>query len=159
MPRLTKQIINLLLAVNKKRGDNTKSKIMKIKKIRLKTVKKRNPLNPQASDKYYVQAVKTGNVNLEWLAELISNQSTVREPDCLAVLSALVHNMIAELSQGRVVELGSLGSFQVGVHSFGSDNSHHVTIANVKSTHLNFRPSSRVKKALASMQFTLSQET
>lgn len=128
-------------------------------KIKLNVVQKRNPQDPTAPDKFYVQAVKTGTVDLEWLASLISNQSTVREPDCLAVLSAFMHNMLVELSQGRVVQLGKLGNFQVGVRSHASDTAEEVSLANVKSIHINFRPSKRMKDSLGTMSFTLSEET
>ena len=125
-------------------------------RVKLKVLRKKNPQSPQDPDKYYVHAVKSANVNLDWLARLISNQSTVRKPDCLAVLSACVDNMIDELSRGSVVSLGSLGSFQVSVRSLGSNRPEQVSLNNVKSSHLIFRPSPEVKAALRNMKFTLS---
>jgi|SRR5690606_9177490 len=131
---------------------------MRNPRVRLKVVPKKNPQDMAAPSKYYVQAVRSASVDLEWLARAISNQSTVREPDCLAVLSAFVHNMIEELNRGSIVRLGSLGSFQVSVHSMASDKADQVTLANVLRTSLNFRPSSRLKDALGSIKFTLSDE-
>src|SRR5690606_20635090 len=109
-------------------------------KVKLTINQKKNPQDLLAPGKFYVQAKKDGIIGLERLAYLISNQSTVREPDCLAVLSALIHNMLDELGQGRVVQLGNLGNFQVGVRSEGSETQEEVTITNVKSAHINFRP-------------------
>ncbi|MCR9183724.1 MAG: DNA-binding protein [Flavobacteriaceae bacterium] len=116
---------------------------------------RKNPQDPLAPEKFYVQTKKDGLTDLERLAYLISNQSTVREPDCLAVLSALVHNMMDEMAQGRVVQLGILGNFQVGVKSEGSETLEEVTISNVKSAHINYRPGRRVKDALKVMKFKL----
>lgn len=121
----------------------------------LKVKSRKNPQDSLAPEKFYVQAVKNGSTDLERLAYLISNQSTVREPDCLAVLSALVHNMMDELAQGRVVQLGILGNFQVGVKSEGSETLEEVNLSNVKSAHINYRPGRRVKDALKVMKFKL----
>jgi len=121
----------------------------------LKVQAKVNPRDLEAPEKFYLQAVKNGNTDLERLAYLISNQSTVREPDCLAVLHAFVHNMLDELAQGRVVELGKLGSFQVGVNSIGSDMPEEVSLNNIKRVKLNYRPSTHVRKALNNLDFKI----
>jgi len=123
--------------------------------VNLKKVARRNPQDATAPEKYYLQSVKTGLTDLERLAYLISNQSTVRRPDCLAVLDALVHNMTDELAQGRVVQLGSLGNFQIGVRSIGADTEDEVLISNLKSAHLNYRPGKVLKKALKVMDYQL----
>src|SRR5690554_5160500 len=124
-------------------------------KIRLKIQPKKNPQDLLAPERYYLQAIKSGTCNLERLAYLISNQSTVREPDCLAVLHAFVHNMLDELAQGRVVELGALGNFQVGVRSEGSDTLDEVNLSKIKRVHLNFRPGKRVRKRLDTLEFAI----
>ena len=125
----------------------------------LKVQAKKNPRDLAAPERYYLQAVKNGNTNLERLAYLISNQSTVREPDCLAVLHAFVHNMLDELSQGRVVQLGILGSFQIGVNSEGSDVPEEVNQRNVKRVKLNYRPGSRIQKRINQLDFQIQGYT
>ncbi len=119
---------------------------------------KKNPRDLTAPERFYLQAVKTGKIDLPWLAGLIADQSTVREADCLAVLNALVLNMIKELSQGRVVELGSLGNFQVGVNSEGSDLPEEVNLSKLKRVRLNYRPSKKMQKALNNIEFTVINE-
>ncbi|TXK74046.1 HU family DNA-binding protein [Mesonia sp. HuA40] len=117
---------------------------------------RKNPQDRTAAPLYYVQAVSTGTCDLDRLAYLISNQSTVREPDCLAVLHAFVHNMLDELEQGRIVELGRLGNFQVGVGSTGSALAEDVSLSNIKRIALNYRPSKHVKKRIKNMDFSLA---
>ena len=126
-------------------------------KSRLKIQPKKNPQDLLAPERYYLQAVKSGNCDLERLAYLISNQSTVRESDCLAVLHAFVHNMLDELAQGRVVELGSLGNFQVGVRSEGSDMPEDVNVSKIKRVSLKYRPGRRVRKRLNTMEFSIME--
>ncbi len=123
--------------------------------VTIKSIPRKNPQDEQAPEKFYVQAVANGFVDLERLAYLISNQSTVREPDCLAVLNALQHNMLDELAQGKVVQLGTLGNFQVGVRSNGSDAAEEVNATNVRSAHINYRPGKRVRKALKVLEYKL----
>ena len=149
---------NPLLLQQYNKSSNTKRKTVKRQKIQLQVVQKKNPQNMEAPGKYYVQAVKTSSVDLEWMAKQIANQYTVGEPDCLAVLSAFVHNMQVELSQGRIVELGNLGNFQVGVHSHPSNTAEEVTLNNIKKVHINFRPARRMRDALKKMPFTLGDD-
>lgn len=124
--------------------------------VKLKVVRKRNPFHPNDPDKYYVQAVKSAKVNLDWLARYVSSRSTVSKADCYAVLTACVDAMLEELSRGSIVSLGSLGNFQVSINSSGSDSIEQVSVENVKSAHLNFRPSVEVKEALKNLKYTLS---
>jgi len=123
--------------------------------VQLKSIARKNPQDEQAPEKFYVHTVSTGFVDLERLAYLIANQSTVREADCLAVLNAMQHNMLDELAQGKIVQLGTLGNFQVGVRSHGSETQEEVNATKVRSAHINYRPGKRVKKALKTMDYKL----
>jgi predicted histone-like DNA-binding protein len=124
--------------------------------VSLKPIGRRNPQDSAAPEQYYAHAIADGFVDLERLAYLVANQCTVREADCLAVLNALQHNVMDELAQGRVVQLGNLGNFQVGVRSNPSVLQEEVSSANVRSAHINFRPGKRIKKMLNTLDFTLS---
>ena len=121
--------------------------------VKIKTVQKVNPQDVEAPQKYYAQAVSTGRTDLNRLARLIAMQCTVNRADCLAVLSALQDNVIMELEEGRIVELGELGVFQVGVNSKGHDMSEEVTAYSVKKGKLNFRPGTELKKMVRNLKF------
>lgn len=60
-------------------------------------MERKNPQDVAAPPKFYAQAISQGITDLERLAYLVSNQCTVREADCLAVLNALQHNVMDEL--------------------------------------------------------------
>lgn len=124
--------------------------------ILIKSVQKVNPLDRTAEKKYYVQAVSTGEVDLERLAYLVSNQSSVNEGDCYNVILSLVHNIADELKQGKIVRLDRLGAFQIGVQSQGIEAEEEVGGHLVNKTRLNFRPSKRMKNMLASVDFRLT---
>mgnify|MGYP000482758584 CR=1 FL=1 len=120
--------------------------------IALKSMLRVNPRDVEAPKKYYVQAVSAGKTDLDRLAYLISNQSTVRKADCYAVLEALLHNMMDELSQGRIIEMGNIGNFQVKVNSEPADTEDEASTTLVKKAKVNFRPA----KALRDMLQTVS---
>jgi predicted histone-like DNA-binding protein len=124
--------------------------------VKVKTIERPNPQDRLADNKFYAQAIATGTTDLERLAYLVSHQSTVREADCYAVLISLMHNVIDELEQGRIVKLDKLGSFQIGVRSEGVATREEVSINLVKTSHINFRPDKRMRKMLQKVDFTHS---
>lgn len=116
--------------------------------VKITPISKSNPQDTTAANKFYAQAVATGKTDLERLAYLVSNQSTVREGDCYAVILSLVHNIIDELKQGRIVKLDKLGSFQIGVSSEGVATIEEVGSNLVKDVRVNFRPDQRLKNGI-----------
>jgi len=100
--------------------------------IKYKVLPRKNPRDLMAPEKFYAAAVADGDVDLDRLAELISYQCTVTASDCYAVLLSLEHNIIGELGQGRIVKLGRLGNFQVGISSEGKEIAADVSAAAIK---------------------------
>jgi len=84
---------------------------------------------------------------------MISDQNTVTEADCYAVLISLEKNIITELGQGRIVKLGRLGTFQVGLSSEGFATSDEVTNNAIVKTRINFRPGKRMRSFLKDILF------
>ena len=125
--------------------------------VNIKAIERANPQNAEAPKKFYAHAIASKKVVLERLAYLTSNQCTVRESDCYAVLLALQHNIMDELSQGNIVTLDKLGSFQIGVRSEGKDLEEEVSANTVKSAHLNFRPAKRMRNMLDTVKFTITK--
>ncbi len=121
--------------------------------VKLKSIERPNPQDRTAPKKFYAQAVSNGTVDLERLAYLVSNQSTVREADCYAVLLSLLHNVMDELSQGKIVKLDKLGAFQIGVSSEGVATQDALTSSVIKKAHINFRPDKRMRNMLSNVDF------
>jgi len=123
--------------------------------LSIKPLERGNPQDLLAVKKFYAKAISTGLIDFERLAYLVSNQCTVRESDCYAVLRALEHNIIDELKQGKVVQLGGLGNLQVGVSSNGEELAEEVSSASVKKAHMNFRPGSKLRDMLGIMKYAI----
>ena len=124
--------------------------------VKLKSIERPNPQDRVADNKFYAQAIATGTTDLERLAYLVSNQSTVREADCYAVLLSLLHNVSDELAQGKIVKLDKLGSFQIGVNSEGVATQEELSTGVVKKAHINFRPDKRLRMMLNNVGFTFN---
>jgi len=125
--------------------------------VKIKAIERANPQDAAAPKKFYAHAIASKKVDLERLAYLVSNQCTVRESDCYAVLLALQHNIMDELNQGNIVKLDKLGSFQIGVRSVGKELQEDVSADTVKSAHLNFRPAKRMRNMLKNVEYTITE--
>jgi predicted histone-like DNA-binding protein len=121
--------------------------------IKYKVLPRKNPQDLLAPEKFYASAIADGDVDLDRLAELISYQCTVTETDCYAVLLALEHNIIGELGQGRIVKLGRLGNFQVGISSEGKDTAAEVSSTAIRKSRILFRPGKRLRSMLSEVSF------
>jgi len=121
--------------------------------VKFKSLPRKNPQDLVAPEKYYASAIADGEVNLDLLAEMISYQCTVTESDCYAVLISLEKNIISELGQGRIVKLGRLGNFQIGIRSEGKDTADEVTASAITKTRVLFRPGKRLRSLLNDLSF------
>lgn len=121
--------------------------------VKFKAVSRKNPQDLTAPEKFYAMAIADGEVDLDTLAQMISEQNTVTETDCYAVLIALEKNIISELGQGRIVKLGRLGSFQVGISSEGETTADDVGSSSIKKGRINFRPAKRMQNFLKTVAY------
>lgn len=106
-----------------------------------------------APEKFYAAAIANGETNLDKLAELISYQCTVTEADCYAVLMSLEHNIVSELKEGRIVKLGRLGNFQVGLSSEGLATAEEVSSSAITKRRILFRPGKKLRSLLNELSF------
>ena len=121
--------------------------------IKYQVLPRKNPQDITAPEKFYAAAVADGSVELDRRGELVWYQCTVTETDCYAVLLALEHNIIGELGQGRIVKLGRLGNFQVGISSTGSDTAAGVSAAVITKSRILFRPGKKLRTMLNGVSF------
>jgi predicted histone-like DNA-binding protein len=124
--------------------------------ILYKVLPKKNPQDLLAPEKYYATAIADGIIDLDLLAELIADQCTVTEADCYAVLISLEKNIIRELGQGRIVKVGRLGNFKVGLSSEGMATADDVSSSSIKKTKILFRPGKRMRRLLVDTTFRKS---
>jgi predicted histone-like DNA-binding protein len=121
--------------------------------VKFKSIPRKNPQDLAEPEKFYGIAIGDGETDLAGLAELISYQCTVTAADCYAVLLSLEHNIINELSQGRIVKLAHLGNFQVGVSSEGKATPQEVVAASITKNRILFRPGKKLRDLLKTVSY------
>lgn len=121
--------------------------------ISYKVITRKNPQDFTATEKYYAAVTNNGSIDFESLAAIISNQCTVTETDCIAVLTVLEQNIIRELKEGRIVRLGKLGNFQVGLSSKGFDTPAEVSANAITKSRILFRPAKKMKELLNTLNY------
>lgn len=121
--------------------------------VKFRSLPRKNPQDLVAPEKFYASAVGDGEVTMDSLAEMISYQCTVTEADCYAVLISLEKNIVSELAQGRIVKLGRLGNFQIGISSEGMITPEEVNASSITKTRINFRPGKKLRLLLNDLSF------
>jgi predicted histone-like DNA-binding protein len=121
--------------------------------VKFQVLPRKNPQDLSAPEKFYAATLGDGEIDLDRLAEKIAYQCTLTEVDCHAVLLSLVHNVCEELKDGRIVRLGKLGTFQVGISSKGMPNEAEVDASVITKRRIHFRPGKKVQKVLDDLLF------
>jgi len=122
--------------------------------VKFKVLKRKNPQEMSAPEKFYAAAIADGQTDLDRLAELISYQCTVTAADSYAVLMSLEHNIVSELSEGRIVKLGRLGNFQVSVSSEGKATAQEVNSGAIIKNRIIFRPGKKLRDLLSTLTYS-----
>jgi predicted histone-like DNA-binding protein len=121
--------------------------------VKFKVLQRKSPQDLLAPEKYYAAAIGDGEIDLDALAEKIAYQCTLTEVDCHAVLLSLVHNVSQELNEGRIVRLGKLGTFQVGISAIGKDTPEEVSASTIVKSRILFRPGKKLRSVLTDLSY------
>ena len=113
--------------------------------IKIKALARINPRDVSAPKKYYATAINQGDMTLNSLSQQIALMSTVSKTDVYAVLMALTEVVPQALADGKIVRLGSLGSYRVVVNSDSVATAEEVSSHIVKQLRLTYRPSQELK--------------
>lgn len=117
-------------------------------------VSRGNPSDKEAPKKYYAQAKSSGELTFRKLCKEVADASTtVSDTDVMAVINDLIKIAKRHLSDGEIVRLGDLGTFQISVSSEGAESEekfHHSLIKNPK---ILYRPGIDMKDMLATLKY------
>jgi predicted histone-like DNA-binding protein len=103
--------------------------------------------------KFYASAFMNGEETIESLTKNIEKVCTVHGADIRAVLYALVDVIKEDLSAGRIVRLGDLGSLRVGLSSVGKETAEDLTSHDITDTRTIFTPGAVLKEMLKNLHF------
>lgn len=124
--------------------------------LKIKVIANRTPGKTEEL-KYRAVSISRGYTDLDTLAEMVSDQTSMTKADCYGVLIALEYNIIHELQDGRIVQLGNIGSFQVSVSSNTTNTKKEFRSSNIKSAKIIYRPGKGFKYMLKNLSFKLEK--
>jgi predicted histone-like DNA-binding protein len=114
---------------------------------------KTNPNNPAALLQYYPRAVNNGEINLEELADNLAKKTTLSVSDCYGVIIGLVAEIEHELSNGKIVRIDRLGSFQISIKGNPEASALAVNAKNITKSSIIYRPSKMLKSMLGKLKY------
>ena len=98
-----------------------------------------NRKGSKTQGKIYGRAVVSDTIYTKKLCQNIRDRCTLTEPDVVAVVSALVTEVTAQLALGNRVVLDGFGSFKVGLNPSPADTAKKFTSANIVGMHVIFQ--------------------
>jgi len=113
----------------------------------------KNPLRREEPAKFFAKAQAAGIVTENDIASQIGYASSLTEGDVLNTLRCLIRVLNDNLSQGRIVKLGELGTFQLQVCSTGADTREEFTQANIRRAKFQFRPGYMIREMLNNLKY------
>lgn len=116
-------------------------------------VPKKNNLGSPPQIKYYPCAIHEGEDDLESMTDLVSSQSTISKADCYGVIMALSKVIGESLSDGRIVRIDSLGSFQITLQGLPGESPDVLGKATIKGAKIIYKPSKNMKKILNGLTY------
>lgn len=124
--------------------------------MKVKKIFKKNPGEPGEAPKLYASAIHGEKVDINGLATAVANRCSLRRADVHGVLVALMDIIPEELTNGKIVALGDLGTFCVNVKSDGVVTPEEFTPSVVKGTKILYRPTKELKKKLRMIDVTVA---
>ena len=97
----------------------------------------------KAFGKWFAQAVMTGTVDTNELAETMQRNCTLKKADILAVITELIETMQDQLQNSKRVKLNGFGAFKIGIENAagGAATAAEFTAnKNIKGLHVLFQP-------------------
>ncbi len=126
--------------------------------VKFKSIQRQNLNNRNEPNKFYPVAVPTGKSDIDKLSQIISNSSTVSRTDVYAVIIGLLDAINSELSDGKIVYLGKLGSFSIALKGEGANVAGEVTNASIKRAKIVYRPGAEIKNNLKTLSYEKKQD-
>ena len=122
--------------------------------LKYKVVELVNPAKREEPKKFYAQLAESGRVDLDEIANSISETSTtVSHIDVHAVLLALTDELLKRLERGESVHLGKLGYFHTTIQSKGQAKESDVTASSIEGVKVRFVAGDALKDKLKSAHF------
>ena len=121
--------------------------------ILLKPVQRVNPMNPEQERKWYAVQYTTDVVSEIELGEMIAYETTLNPMEAAMALRQLGKILPTVLMDGKSVQLGGIGTFNIRLRTEGAESREKLTARNVKEVRMNFTPDAKTREALQRAEF------
>jgi predicted histone-like DNA-binding protein len=111
------------------------------------------PSKPADPVTYYPRLKASGEVGLRELVNDIALASTLSQADMLAAIESLLQHIPRYLAEGKIVRLGELGSFSLGIQAEGAPTAAAVNASKIKRNKLRFRAGKLMVKLLQDVTY------
>ena len=108
--------------------------------VKFGSVQRGNPRDLTAPKQYYAILERGDDVSFDELIKFIGEMSGINEPYIVAVMRTLEKVIIEQLSHGRYVHLGRLGTFYLSLSSRGVEHEEDLSSRDIRSMRIRFRP-------------------
>ena len=126
--------------------------------IEIKAVAKKNPQNLKVPVKYYAGKVNQGEVSLEHISRRMAKESHLSEKQIHKVLMDYNELIPVFIGQGKIVRIEEFGSYYLSINSSSSDKPEDVSVDNIKTLRIGFRPSKPAKDKVAKYELEIVVE-
>lgn len=103
--------------------------------------------------KYFAVQKSTGQETLDEMIDEISTRSGFDSIEVKAILDVFVGLIPERIAEGKIVQLGDLGSFFLTIRSEEVDRSEDFNISMIKGSRLNFYPSELIERELQKIDY------
>ena len=121
--------------------------------IKYVTVKRNILLGNNPGERYVARLFRGQDVDLDSIAESISNSTTISYADVLAVLKALEMEISKVVLNGSAVKLGYLGTFSPAIRAKSQLDIDQVDANTITHFTCRFLPSVSFKRILAKVKY------
>ena len=121
--------------------------------LKYSIVQQRNALDENKEEMYYPRLTESTKYELDEVAEMISERSSLTRADIIATLVSLEDIIPKLLRNGGRVELGNLGTFSLHANTETSADRLEVSWRSFKKLTTRFRPGKALNVLLDSVHF------
>lgn len=97
---------------------------------------------------YYAKTQASGVVTIDDIVEEIAYATAMTDGDVLNAIRGLIKQLTKHLTDGKIVRMDKLGSFQLQVQSKGAEEVSKFTSSNITGVTVQYRPGTAIKAAI-----------
>lgn len=121
--------------------------------LKFHVIKRKNPRDLSAPEKFYASLRKVQTVDLDFIANELAEKSSMSKGDVMSIVTNLTDLVPKELARGSTVNLGNFGTFWLNISSEGLEKEEDVSPEAIKKVNVRFRPSGIIKYLLGQLKF------